>query len=512
MREDGLRVVLLVRAVEEFDRAGTILPAGDRARATREAVRALGAETDTAALLADERRLARVLQERAEHLVAPLIERFPIVGDALGRTRLPAGLLLGLLLLAFAGGMGLAALDGSRRINILAFPFLGLIAWNVIVYALLIVGWSRARLRAPAPSAAHRWTRRLLARRLAPLLRRTRRVHVVLAEALAGYAAGYASLGGAFVVRHARRWLHLAAATLASGLIAGLYLRGTVLRYEAGWESTFLGPAQVRTFLGVVFGPLARASGTTLPATLAEVERLRWTAGGGGGDAAPWIHLIALSLALYVILPRLALAALATLGRWHLARARVLPEELRAYSVQLLHGSGIPGSPGVASVTPYACEPSAAALDGLARYLQGSPAGTRQIERRSTLRYGEESEAAGIFARAMGGAADLHVVLMSLAATPEAENHGVVIAAARDAAHRAQPPAGIRIIVDESAYAARFAGDASLAPRLEERRRLWRNFVAGYGLEAELLPLEQIGDVAGSGAAPAAAPRTTAGQ
>jgi hypothetical protein len=88
--------------------------------------------------------------------------------------------------------------------------------------------------------------------------------------------------------------------------------------------------------------------------------------------------------------------------------------------------------------------------------------------------------------------ADLHVVLLSLAATPETENHGVVIAAARDAAHRARPPAAVRIVVDESPYASRLAGDASLAPRLEERRRLWRSFVAGYGLEADLLPLEDL--------------------
>jgi len=51
-------------------------------------------------------------------------------------------------------------------------------------------------------------------------------------------------------------------------------------------------------------------------------------------------------------------------------------------------------------------------------------------------------------------------------------------------------PAAVRIVVDESPYAARLAGDASLAPRLEERRRLWRDFVAGYGLEADLASLE----------------------
>ena len=50
----------------------------------------------------------------------------------------------------------------------------------------------------------------------------------------------------------------------------------------------------------------------------------------------------------------------------------------------------------------------------------------------------------------------------------------------------------LRVVIDESPFAARFAGDASLAPRVEERRQLWRNFVAGYGLEADLLPLEEL--------------------
>jgi len=494
MREDTLRAALMVKAVEEIDRAGTVLPSGDRAQATRDAVRALGAGVDEAALVADDRLLGRALGGRAERLVGPLVERFPIVDEALGRTRTPAWALAVLLVVAFATGIGLSALDGSRRINILAFPFLGLIVWNLATYLVLAVAWIRARIGKPAPSTAagSRWAQRLFARRIEPLLRKTRRVHVVLAEALAAYTTSYARLGGAHLARHARRWLHLAAATVAIGLIVGLYVRGTVLRYEAGWESTFLGPAQVQSVLGVLFGPVAGWSGVQLPATLAEVEQLRWTAAGGGGDAAPWIHLIALSLAVYVVLPRLLLATFATLGLWRLDRAVSLPDELRRYATDVLRGSGVVRSLGVASVTPYAYEPSEASLAGLARWLQGA-VGTTQVERRTSLRYGEEDMAGAAFAIGAYRVADLHVVLMTLAATPEAENHGVVITAARDAAHRARPPAGVRIVVDESPYVARFAADASLAPRLEERRRLWRSFVAGYGLEADLLPLEDVG-------------------
>jgi len=494
MREDTLRSVLLVKAIEEVDRAGTIIPPGDRAQATRDAIRGSGAGADDAAVSADDGTLARALGDRAERLVGPLVARFPIVEEALGRTRTPAGLLFLLLLVAFATGIGLSALDGSRRINILAFPFIGLVAWNLAMYLVLAITWFSARLKGREPSrVTGSWAGRLFKRRIAPLLRKTRRVHVVLGEAIAAYAAECARVGGSFVAQHARRWLHLAAAAVALGLIAGLYVRGTVLRYEAGWESTFLGPAQVRAVLGMLFGPVAGWSGVQLPQTLAEVERLRWTVEGGGGDAAPWIHLTALSLLCWVVLPRLMLAGVATLSLARLNRSTGLPEGLRDYATSAFRGSGLVRSSGVISVTPYACEPSAASLSGLERWLRGTTGGEVQLDRRTTLRYGEEDMAGPAFVLGAHRVADMHVALMSLAATPEAENHGVVIAAARDAAHRARPPAAVRIVVDESPYAARLASDASLAPRLEERRRLWRSFVAGYGLEADILPLEEIG-------------------
>ena len=491
MREQTLRSVLMVRAVEDVDRAGTIIPPGDRAQATREALRATGITPERADAGGDEASVARALADRAERLAGPLVERYPVVGEVLGRTRTPTWILVALLALAFASGIGLSALDGSRRINILAFPFLGLIAWNLATYAALAIGWAGRRRRSvqPAIASRRRWAEMAFMRRIEPLVRQTARVHAVLGQAVAAYVSSWMDVGGAFVAQHARRWLHLAAAAMALGLIVGLYVRGTVLRYEAGWESTFLGPAQVKTILGVLFGPVAAWSGVQLPRTTEAVAALRWTAAGGGGDAAPWIHLIALSLALYVLLPRLLLAGLATLSIVYHGRARALPESLHTYAVGVLRGGGALRSGGVTSVTPYAYDPSDAALAGLERWLGSVTHGEARVERRTTLRYGEEDMAGPAFDSGAHRVADLHLVLMNLAATPEAENHGAVIAAARDSARRARPPAAVRVVVDESPYAARMAGDASLATRLEERRRLWRDFVAGYGLEVDLVNL-----------------------
>jgi hypothetical protein len=499
MREQTLRSVLLVEAIEATDHAGSILPPGDRAQATREALRSVGVAAevrpDGESPGVDDARLARALGDRAERLVGPLAARYPIVAEVLGRTLTPAWILAALLALAFATGIALSALDGSRRINILAFPFIGLIAWNLATYAALAAAWLRRRAAPSKPAARPwRWAQAAFRRRIAPLVQSTARVHAVLGQAIGRYAERWVEVGGTFIAQHARRWLHLAAAAVALGLVAGLYLRGTVLRYEAGWESTFLGPSQVRAMLGLLYGPASSVSGVPLPQSVEAVAALRWSTAGGGGDAAPWIHLIATSLLGFVVVPRLLLAGLATAALAWLGRASALPDGLRSYAVAAFRGSGLVRSGGVTSVTPYAYEPSDAALAGLGRWLAGVTPDEVRLERRPTLRYGEEDMAAPGFASGAHRTAERHVVLMNLAATPEAENHGVVIAAARDAAHRARPPAAVRVVVDESAYAARFAGDASLAPRLDERRRLWRGFVAGFGLEVDLVDLEQAGD------------------
>jgi hypothetical protein len=493
MREDTLRSVLLVEAIESTDHAGAILPPADRAQATREALRSVGIAAGTEPAEVADAKLARALGERAMRLLAPLELRFPIVPEVLGRTRTPAWLLAALLAVAFAAGFALSALDGSRRINILAFPFIGLLAWNLAAYGLLAAAWLRRRGRVEDVTASRlpRWVRAAFSRRIAPLVQSTARVDALLGAAIGRYAERWAEVGGVHAGQHARRWLHLAAAAVGLGLVAGLYLRGSVLRYEAGWESTFLGPGAVQAILALLYGPASAGSGVALPGSVEEVAALRWTADGGGGDAAPWIHLIAWTVLALVVVPRLLLAALASLKLALLGRAGALPESLRGTAAATFRGSGLVRGSGVVSVTPYAYEPSDAALAALGQWLGTTLGGELQLERRPSLRYGEEDMAGPGFASGAHRAAELHVLLLNLAATPEAENHGVVIAAARDATRAARPPAALRVVVDESPYAQRLAGDASLAPRLDERRRLWRGFVAGYGVEPDLLPLEK---------------------
>ncbi len=89
------------------------------------------------------RRQARALADRAQRLAAILDRRYPVLADLRGRVRWPAWLSLMLLVGAFASGIVLSTLENTRRINILAFPFLGVIAWNLVIYLVLALAWLR---------------------------------------------------------------------------------------------------------------------------------------------------------------------------------------------------------------------------------------------------------------------------------------------------------------------------------------------------------------------------------
>jgi hypothetical protein len=75
--------------------------------------------------------------------------------------------------------------------------------------------------------------------------------------------------------------------------------------------------------------------------------------------------------------------------------------------------------------------------------------------------------------------------LFSLAATPEAENHGALIAAIRG---RLPPGTPIFAIVDEAHFRRRFAQSPQ---RLDERRAAWREMLATQRVEPVFFDLAE---------------------
>ncbi|HEU5443278.1 MAG TPA: hypothetical protein VFU61_05600, partial [Steroidobacteraceae bacterium] len=138
MRQRALQAVLLVHAIEQSDLAGDALSLDDRVHASREAAdgRALPAVGNEPAPINGDSE--RFLARRADALLARLRVRSPGIDRVLAAAAGPTGLDRAILLLGFIVGFGIAFADGSR-IDIFAYPLIGLVLWNLITYIVLIV-------------------------------------------------------------------------------------------------------------------------------------------------------------------------------------------------------------------------------------------------------------------------------------------------------------------------------------------------------------------------------------
>jgi hypothetical protein len=459
MQAEDLRDVLLVKAVEESDRAGTILTTAERAAASRTARRD-NPGADAPDLL---------LAARAQRLLPRIIERHPVVGSLLSVTREPRWIAAAFIAVSLASGFALSALDGTRSINILGFPLLGLLAWNLAVYALLLF----------RPTFSGRWLAPAVARLARGAAQRSRQSG--LSEALLEFVRDWYQAAESLYRPRAARMLHLAAVALGLGLIGGLYLRGLVLEYRATWASTFLAAPQVHALLSIVYGPASLATGVPLPG-VADVEAI----GSRGESAARWIHLMAGTVALFVVLPRALLAVAATTAIARRSRELAPAASLQAYfRSTFAHSDGL-GRAKV-RVLPYAYEPSPPAAQRLRERLPVLLGGELVIESEASTPYGEED--ALLAQLEVGDGANVLVLLFSLAATPEDENHGVLITGARELVARRGPNAEFVVLVDEAPYAARLAGEGGARERLAERRALWQAFARAHGAEARFVDL-----------------------
>jgi hypothetical protein len=494
MHARALQSVLLVRAIEESDRSGDLLPLADREEATRTAARSAPEIRESLTGTTLSRPAERFLAERARLLRERVLARSPILANVLSLAGGSSRMARVVLVVAFAVGVALSALDGSRRINILAFPLIGLVAWNLLVYLVLLFAWLRPRAaKLEAAPGISRLYERWIRWRTEGLLRRSSLFNAPLAASLRRFTADWVSVGQPILVLRAKRLLHLSAVLVAVGLIAGLYVRGVVLRYDAGWESTFLGPSGARILVSSLYAPASSLTGLALPGTDEQMRALEWTASGGGANAALWIHLIAATAALLIIVPRLLAALATTVGLWRVSRRPEIPASVVKYARALLTGSGVV-APQSVSVAPYAFQPAEESLAGLQKLLEAAAEGRVEVEPREPLQYGEEGELSEWLSRDDPRDAQLHVILFTLSATPEAENHGAVITAFREWA----PRGSVLVVVDESEYAARIAGDSSLQARLDERRDLWLGFVRRFGVGAIVANLRRLA----SGATP----------
>jgi hypothetical protein len=354
---------------------------------------------------------------------------------------------------------------------VLAFPLVGILAWNVAVYASLVtraVLGASARVRggraaSGALASLGRW---LASLRLAGLARRAAGTarSAVVADAVARFQRLWLPTAAPLIAARVGIALHLGAAAMALGAVAGMYAAGVAFEFRATWESTWLEAPTVQRYVDTVLAPASRVLGTPVP----DVAPLR---SPGDGDARPWIHLWATTLALFVVVPRTALAGLQALRAARLARR--LPVHVDdTYTRRALHSGR--GAATVLDVYYYSCAPDTALRERLHTRLQ-EQAGARAVVRDALhLDYGADAERVEPPAATAAGSAV--VLVFTAAQTPEPEVHGELVERIRKRLDRTG--AGLIVVLETATYRARVGSEA----RVRERRATWDRLFRDLGV------------------------------
>jgi len=474
MNEQVARNVVLVRAIETADTKREVLSDDDRMYASRSA-RELAqwqAADSKAAMTADH-----FLEQRSEQVLKRLGERTPAFTAFIKRHGGLRALSVALPLLALLAGAGLDRIADPHRVDLLSAPLLAIIAWNLVVYLVLLV-W------ACMPSRRTSWAGPGMLRRLAiGKAALPRKLPSALAAGATQFMQEWSTLSARLTQARLARTMHLAAAAFALGAIASLYARGLLSEYVVGWESTFLDAAQVHALLSILFAP-ALLLFPLQGFAPADIEALRFgqtLAFDGGG--ARWVHLYAATLLLLVVLPRAVLALVA-----HLRAARLrrhFPLDLDQPYFRKLAGLAGTGEPAVLRVLPYSFTVDEARDRGLNAVAAMAFGEQARVMLRPAFAYGEEAKDALRDTRLDDASVSTTAVLFSMAATPEKENHGAFL----DYLVR-QAPRGVAVLVDESALTER---GGSQDARLAERTALWRQFCGFHGTSATIVNLLEPG-------------------
>lgn len=462
MTEEQARRVELVRAIEAEDREAVLLTQEDRAQAE---VRARSDSGHLTGSVAGQTFIA----SRAAFASTRLATRHPGISGLLRSSRWPRWIGIAVPILGLVAGFLSNEFGTGRRLDLLAVPLLGTIAWNLFVY-LWVVATAFRRKQTEMFSAPIRWIRRLRHRDLDH--------GSALHRAASAFEQRWLSLSAPLTAARTARSLHLAAALFALGLIGGIYLRALVIEYYAGWESTFLNAQAVHALLSGILGPASTITGVVIPA-VDGIAAMRWTGlETGGVNAGPWIHLYTVTVIGLVVIPRLLLAAWQGVKVLRMTRNFPIAGREDFYMRRLLHNaSGIPGN---ARVTPYAYRPDEQTRRNLTEALRGALGDGAQVRFDEPIDYGAEDR--WITMHSADPDADYHILLFTLSSTAEEENHGALATSLAGWIASEQPGTVLGALIDESPFRAHFAGQSGLQDRIASRLTAWRSALASSGI------------------------------
>ncbi|NLT70201.1 MAG: DUF2868 domain-containing protein [Verrucomicrobiaceae bacterium] len=461
MNLDDIRNILLLQAIEENDEAEHFLPAAEK----REAATASGAPLAKNVSRAEE---DAFLAKRAAWLLRRVRSRFPDTTAWIEER--PAGppfgtISLVLCLAAVVVGFLTNELGPEKRINILSFPLLGILFWSALIYLREIHLFFRRR----RPPGAPDWLEWLGERARTSEETAAAPEPTPLEAARLLFAKRWRRLTSPLPAARLKSILHCAAFLLAASAIGGMYVKGLANEYRAVWESTFFTEAsQLRPFLEIVLGPAATLSGATLPSD-AELTAMRWPA--EGENAARWIHWYALTIGLFVLLPRAFLALAWRVRASRLARTLPFREISPPYFERVLSTST--GAALALRIVPYACEPDEEIRRALVRRLEAHFGRSVALHFAPVIPFGEEEEATLPTGSGDEEGAEI-LPLFHFAATPEAETHLAVYETLTSLA-----PNPLRfLLLDATSFDRRSAGFSDAETRRAEREAAWERLFA----------------------------------
>ena len=485
--EASARQLVLVRAIEDMDTQGKLLSEVEREQLEREAFassrQGAGGSVDC----------GDYLQQRARRVLAAVENRNPRVAALQEGEAWRPWLMAGLPLAACVLGAAIDRVDNPQQVNMLSPPLLGVLAWNLAVYVLIVV----AALFPRAWAARAPWAG--LQRWLSGVNGASRRTGRLRADVLARFQQQWWQAAGAQQRLWWKQLLHLSAAGWALGLAISIVLGGIVREYRVGWESTLLGVGQVHAFLSALFAPVV----ALLPFdafSVADLERMAFRSGARIGleEARRWVWMYIALLFLLVIVPRVLLAAWNALRRRHAGRTIAI--DLRdPYFVQVLARV----SP--ARITLGIVAADEAGREALLRMLrevadhgpprEGGPWTVLSTARGDALRVfevppGFQPPAPAVAAHAGGGVAAqawLQDLLGRFKAAPRVQERDPVQAALADTDLMLLVPAG-EGDVRQATRLLHWAAQPALVLAPDEETG-YRSAVQRLGLAAEVLPL-----------------------
>ena len=453
--------VLFVQALEESDPHGHHLPLSTRHHATQQARNQEHPPSDNFT------NCTSFLTKRAEIIWTYLNRAFPALappGDRL-HGNFPTWLAV---IPAMGFGLMINGFGDSQRVNLLNFPLLLLLFWNVGLYLVTaVMPLLGAPEKTPWLETATLWlskTSELWGQRPWPLRNLGSSATTPwIREATRRFMTLWWPHIKPVWTQRVRYLLHLAAASMALGIVVGLYVRGLALDYQATWESTFLSAAQVQAFLYTLLGPASWVLQYPFP-TVAELVSLE---APHHGPAAPWIHMWALTAFALIVIPR-------SIMGWrcqHRATKTTFVLPLRdPYFVHLLapdKGQGIH-----VDVVPYSYEPSSTAKNFLDLMLLDLFGNLATISWKPPVAFGQE------FSReSISTSTPTIVALFNAGQTPEGEVHGEWLHSLQTQMDSARSQAQLLILLDEESYST--AVDRS---RVLERRQTWLRLGKQYHL------------------------------